>query len=138
MADKTLTGSIALTKLIYANYKSSKGADCLMIPIDANKLEKDGKGGVYLPVRILVNEQQDQHGQNGMIIKSIGTNDYKALDDGLKEKLKDHKTDEAKQLVPILGNVKDWSNTGGNATSGAASTDVHQASADGVADDLPF
>lgn len=138
MSQKTVTGSIALTKLVHAPYKSSKGADCIMIPIAANKLEIDDKGGVYLPIRVIVRDEQDKFGQNGFIAKAIGTKEYKDMSDADKETLKDNKSELAGKLTPILGNIKDWSSGGGNATSGNVSDTVHQAPAKGEPDDLPF
>lgn len=118
MSQKTLTGSIALTKLIHAKFVSKKGANCIMIPIDANFLEKDEQGGVYLPVRILVKDEVDQYGQNGFIAKSIGSKAYKAADEAQKKSWKDNE----KEITPILGSIKDFSAPTKNANTGAVSS----------------
>jgi len=138
MSNKTLTGSIALTKLIYAPYKTAQGNDCIMIPIEANKLEVDGNGGVYLPIRFIIRPEPDQNGQDGFIAKRIGTKEYKSMSEEEKNDLKDNNTDLSKKLTPIIGNVKDWTTSYNNATSGSVSSDVHQAPSNGEPDDFPF
>ena len=130
MSDKTLSGSIALTKLIHVKIKSKKGADCLMIPIEANLLETDANGGVYIPVRVITKDQQDQYGQNGFIAKSIGSKHYKAADQAQRDKWKA----DGKEITPILGSIKDFTGGGSqDASSGAAAEGTFTED-----DDLPF
>lgn len=128
MSEKKLSGSIALTKLqhVIMEKKGKSGmVRGLFIPIGANLLlEKDG--AVYMSVNLVVKDEQDQYRQNGFIAKTTESSVWKGLDEAGKEK--------AKELSPILGNIKDWSSGGsGNDTAGAA--------AEGVVaedDDLPF
>jgi len=122
MAQKSLTGSLALTKMKSAFYTTKKGARCLMIPIAENHLhEKDG--AVYLPISLIVKDEKDQYGQNGFISQSVSSEEYKALG-----------KDKVKELgLPILGNVKDWSTTSND------SAQVYEAEVmEGAEDDLPF
>lgn len=120
--EKTLTGSINLTKLVFAKMKSKKGADCLVIPIDENILDTDDKGNVYIPIRIIYKSEQDQYKQNGFIAKAVSSKVYKAADDTEKDRLK--------QFTPILGNIKDWESTANIPE--ASNVDVEES------DDLPF
>lgn len=106
MADKRLSGSIALTKLESAIITTKKGNKAILIPIDSNYLtEKDG--AVYLNVGVLVREQADQYGQNGFISQQLPSDKYKELG---KEKANEIK-------LPILGNIKDFTN-GSNDSAG--------------------
>lgn len=115
MSDKKLSGSIALTKLqhVIMEKKGKTGmVRGLFIPIDANLLlEKDG--AVYMSVNVNVKSEQDKYGQNGFISKTTDTKIWKELDDAGKE--------AAKELSPILGNIKDWEGSSANDTAGAAS-----------------
>lgn len=123
MSNRTLTGSIALTKLPQAAIikKQGKSGEIrgIFLPIEGNHLtEKDG--AVYMDIRVLVREEEDQYGQHGFVSKGVPSEVYKA-----------HKDDkEALQSIqPILGNIKDWSGVGSN-TAPAAEVDDSE--------DLPF
>ena len=123
MADKRLSGSIALTKLESAIITTKKGNKAILIPIDSNYLtEKDG--AVYLNVGVVVREQADQYGQNGFISQQLPSDKYKELG---KEKANEIK-------LPILGNIKDFTN-GSNDSAGT----THVAEPiNPEEDDLPF
>lgn len=127
MSDKKLSGSIALTKLkhVIMEKKGTSGmVKGLFIPIDANLLlEKDG--AVYMSVNVNVKAEQDKYGQNGFISKTTDTKIWKELDDASKE--------AAKELSPILGNIKDWEGSSSNDSAGAAAPGVVKEE-----DDLPF
>jgi len=127
MADRNLSGSIALTKLqhVVMEKKGKSGiVKGLFIPIDANLLtEKDG--AVYMAVNVKFKEQQDQYGQNGFISKTTDSKIWKELDEAGKE--------HAKTLSPILGNIKDFSGSSSNDSSGAVATETFSDD-----DDLPF
>ena len=136
MSKKTLSGSIALTKLKHVRMngkgKGGKVIPGIFIPIEANKLiegkpAEDGSIAVYIPIRVLYNEEQDKNGQNGFIAKSVSTDEYKAAKtDAEKEALKEYQ--------PILGNVKEFTqNSNTQDSAGAASSDVFDPD-----DDLPF
>jgi hypothetical protein len=110
MADRRLSGSLALTKLKCVRFthkgKSGKETVGLFIPIEANYLvegEKadDGSIPIYLPISLVVKDEQDQYKQNGFIAKTIDSRMWKAMTDEQKE--------ESKSATPILGSVKDWS-----------------------------
>lgn len=123
MSNRTLTGSIALTKLPQAvivdkKNKTGEMVKCVLLPIDGNSMtEKDG--AVYMDVRVVLREEQDQYGQNGFIAKSLPTEVYKANKDN-ESWINDHQ--------PILGNVKDWSQGSNSAPAQTIDED----------DDLPF
>lgn len=124
MADKRLSGSIALTKLESAIITTKKGNKAILIPIDSNYLtEKDG--AVYLNVGVVVREQADQYGQNGFISQQLPSDKYKELG---KEKANEIK-------LPILGNIKDFTN-GSNDSAGT--THVAEPINPEEDDSLPF
>lgn len=136
MSKKTLSGSIALTKLKHIRMngkgKGGKVIPGIFIPIEANKLiegkpAEDGSVAVYIPIRVLYNEEQDKNGQNGFIAKSVSTDEYKAAKtDAEKEALKEYQ--------PILGNVKEFTqNSTSQDTAGAADSGVYDPD-----DELPF
>lgn len=122
--EKQLSGSIALTKLqsVILEKKGKTGmVRGLFIPIDANGLEEKD-GAIYLPIRALIRDEQDNYGQNGFISKNSkpsGGKKYGELTDVEKE--------AHNKSNPILGNVKDWS--ANNAPAAAIVNDD---------DDLPF
>lgn len=120
-------GSIALTKLTHV-IMEKKGKTAmvkgLFIPIEANALElKDG--AVYLPVKVTVKDEPDQYGQNGFIGKTLKTG--KKWAEMTEEEKKSHQA-----LTPILGNIKDFSNSANDASGAAAPGTVAED------DDLPF
>jgi hypothetical protein len=126
-ADKDLSGSIALTKLVHV-MMDKKGKDGnlvrgIFIPIEQNLLLEKEKA-VYMSVKVKVKTEADSYGQNGFISKTTDTSIWKGLDEAGKE--------DAKKLSPILGNIKDWGGST-NDTAGAASDTVV-----GDDDDLPF
>lgn len=126
--ETSFSGSIALTKLVHVK-RQQKGkngmVDVLIIPIDANYLEVDKNGGVYIPISGILKEEQDQYGQNGFIGKRLPSDVYKSASDELKN-------DRTK--TPILGNVKVWGSGGGNGNTGQVE-ESNEVDAD---DDLPF
>lgn len=129
MAKETnFSGSIALTKLVHVK-RQQKGkngmVDVLIIPIDANYLEQDKNGGVYIPISGKLTEEEDKYGQNGFIGKRLPSDVYKAADEELKN-------DRSK--TPIIGNMKIWGSGGGNTNTGQ----VDEGSEVDADDDLPF
>lgn len=112
MAEKQLTGSIELTKLVSAiTTRKGKTGDVrgIFIPTEHNHLtEKDGR--VFMDIRMIVRDEKDKYDQNGFISKGIPKEVYQDNKDD-KEKLK--------ELQPILGNVKDWSTSGGSTSDPA-------------------
>lgn len=121
---KNYSGSLALTKLVHVKFKmkgkSGNDVEGLFIPIDANYLVKgkpdnEGNTPIYMPIRVITKSEQDQYGQNGFVSQSV-----------------DSKKGVLKKL-PILGNIKDFSG-GGNDATGAASDQTF----DEDSNDLPF
>lgn len=139
MSKKTLSGSLALTKLKHVRMngkgKGGKVVEGLFIPIEANKLivgkpAEDGSVAVYIPIRILYNSEEDKNGQNGFVAKSVSTDVYKAATtDAEKEALK--------EFQPILGNIKDFSNAGASTVKDSAGA-VEASTVFEPEDDLPF
>lgn len=131
MAKKTLSGSLALTKLIHvsmeANGKNGK-VKGLFIPIEQNHFvvgkEKEGVTPIYMPIQIVMHEERDEHGQDGFISQK-GNVKWKEATDAQKE---------AFNKLPILGNVVDWSK-GNNSDDNAGSVSEKTFE---PTDDLPF
>ncbi len=123
MSQKNYSGSIALTKLQSAIITTKKGARCILIPIEENYLtEKDG--AIYLNCGVLVREEADQYGNHGFVSQRLSSEKYKELGDVAKE-LK----------LPILGNIRNFQNSG-NDNAGVAQ--VSQEPMNPETDDLPF
>lgn len=128
MSERNLSGSIALTKLTHVMMEK-KGKTGMIkgifIPIELNALEtKDD--AVYLPIRVTAKDETDTYGQNGFISKSVKrAKKWSEMSDEEKE--------AEKVLTPILGNIKDFSLSGGNDAAGAAAPGVVTED-----DDLPF
>jgi len=126
MSQKNYSGSLALSKLKHVIQKKngvSGEIECLVIPIDANHLVRGKEGAVYMPIRVIAKDEQDQYGQNGFVSQSVDSKIYSAANDEQKEEFK---------KLPILGNIKDFSG-GGDASSGAAASETLEEN-----DDLPF
>lgn len=133
---KTLTGSVALTRLkhVIMEKKGQSGIiRGIFIPIELNALEivKYSSGGkeieeITLPLRVIYNPIQDEKTKkNGFIAKSLPRDVY-------KEKKDDKAFLDEQQR--ILGNIKDWSNSGGYTPDNGSMTD----DVVGEDDDLPF
>lgn len=125
---KNYSGSIALSKLkhVIMKKKNKKGKkiECLVIPIDENYFVRGKDGAIYMPIRIITKEEQDEYGQNGFIVQSVDSKVWKDANEKKKEKL---------NKLPIIGNIKDFTSGGSsNAASGKAGKDI------GEDDDLPF
>jgi hypothetical protein len=128
MSKKVYSGSIALTKLNHVKFKSPKGADCLLIPIDLNLFEVDDKGNVYLPISLLVLAERTEKNQDGYVFKSIGPKVFKAASDEQKAKWKEKDNPD----TTILGSFRHFESNQ-NDSSGAMAEDqvINE-------DDLPF
>ncbi|RQO79172.1 hypothetical protein DBR40_05485 [Pedobacter sp. KBW01] len=129
MSERTLSGSVALTKLTHV-IMDKKGKDgqmvkCIVIPIEANGLETKDKA-VYLGIRATVKDETDQYGQNGFISKTVKR-------DKKWSEMSDTEKEAEKALTPILGNLKDFAISGNNDAAGAAAPGVVAED-----DDLPF
>ena len=127
---RTFSGSLALSKLkhVIMKKKNKKGKKIKMIciPIDANFLIEGKEGAVYMPIRVIAKNEEDQFGQHGFISQSVDSKMWKAADDELQEKMRD---------TPILGGIKDW------GFEDKSSDDSSGSMADGEIDeddDLPF
>lgn len=133
MGQRILSGSIALTKIKHVKMtcKGKTGpVEGIFIPFVVNKLTlgkpaEDGSVPVYVPIRVIVKDEQDDKGQNGFIAKSLSTEDYKALKT-------DEEKEEAKAIQPILGSIKEFA-TQTQDSAGAASANNFEPE-----DDLPF
>ena len=134
MGKKTLSGSIALTKLVHVPFEmpsskeKGKMIKGIFIPTEPNFLkegkEKEGVKPIYVNINIIVKDETDEYGQNGFISQQ-GNIKWSECSDEQKEIFK---------KLPILGNVKDWSAGSGDDNSGAASNETFTPQSD----DLPF
>ena len=128
MSQKNYSGSLALTKLIHVRMevkgKSGKMVKGIFIPVEENYLVEGKENALYMPIRAIVKDTQDDRGQNGFISQSVDTKVYKEATDAQKETFK---------KMPILGNLKDFSE-GGNDNAGQKSDQIFTPQSD----DLPF
>lgn len=128
MSNRSLSGSIALSKLAHVVQKSKKGAKCIVIPLNLNHIDEvkleSGKTAYYLNVRVLLRSEKDQYGQDGFISHQVSTEKYKAATDTQKEAFKN---------LEILGNIKDFSGGGAETTNDAGDGKEFE-----EGDDLPF
>ncbi len=128
MSNRSLSGSIALSKLAHIVQTSKKGAKCIVIPLDLNHIDEvkleSGKTAFYLNVRVLLRDEKDQYGQDGFISHQVSTVKYKAASDEQKESYKN---------LEILGNIKDFSGGGIETTNDAGDGRNYE-----EGDDLPF
>lgn len=127
MAQRRLSGSLAITKLIHVpmevNGKSGK-VKGIFIPTDVNHLVQGKEGALYLNINAVIKDEEDQYGQHGFVSQTVDSKKYKNATDAQKEEF---------QKLPILGNLKDFSG-GGNDNTGAASEKVFTPDSN----DLPF
>lgn len=133
MSTKNYLGSIALSKLTHVimEKKGQSGmVKGIFIPLDLNKLEevetKENGKAIYLPIKLLVNDIQDNKGQNGFIAKYV-KNPKKWAE------MSDEEKDQSQKDNYILGNIKDFSSGGNSDNSGAVVNEVVTED-----DDLPF
>ena len=124
MSQKTLSGSLALTKLHCSVVTTKKGNKCLLIPIEKNFLyEKDE--AVYMAVNVIYKPDQDENKQNGFIAQKMSTEKYKELG-----------AEAAKAVnLPILGSIKYFA---GIQNDGVGATYVPGTIDPEDSDDLPF
>lgn len=106
MSQKVYAGSIALTKLQSAIITTKKGTKSILLPIE-NNFFTDKDGAVYLNVNVIVKEDADQYGQHGFISQKLDSEKYKEIG---SEKAKDI-------ALPILGNIKHFSNNNDSANA---------------------
>ena len=134
---RRLSGSLALSKLKHVlmtkkgkkdkKTGEKKDIEGIFIPIDINYLTRGKEGAIYLNLSLVVKDEEDKFGQHGFIGQNADSDTYKKL-----KKKGGKKFDEIRKL-PILGNVKDFENSGGSQdNSGAAGSKIDED------DDLPF
>jgi len=116
-----ITGKINLAALTHAKVKSKKGADCIMIPIEANKLFLAEKSGaVYLDL-VAFDMKEPKEYSTHIIKQSLSKEDRESM------------SKEDQNAMPILGNL--------NASTGdhrAANNEVAAEFNGGEDNDLPF
>jgi len=122
---KTYSGSIALTKLKHT-VRPLKGKSgtvrCLIIPIDDNYfVEKND--AIYMPVRVITKDEEDDYGQHGFIAQAVDSKAWKEASEGEREKMNE---------LPIMGNIKNFD--AGSPRSGQDDSIVTEE----LEDDLPF
>ena len=147
MSQRILNGNLALNRLINVKMKkkgkSGKEVTGLFIPIDANYLEentyetRDGKvTDINIPVRVIVKDETDSKGQDGFVTKAIGAKTFKEATSEKQEFFKDYQNEEMQKVTPILGNIKDFSNS--SAMQPKNDNSVSNEVVDADDDDLPF
>lgn len=123
-----------------SGYPENKMADKIIHGrIDVTKINKDwlykGEKGTYLDFTMFYNEEQDEYGQNGMVVQSVPSALYK------KEK-EAGVTKDKMSKGNILGNLKEWSesNNRKESTPGYRGEEEPKKGdeAQEVEEDLPF
>lgn len=116
--------------------KQEKMADKIIkVSIDVKKIKKEwlheGEKGTYLNATLLFNEEQDQYGNNGMIVQDVPKKIYEA-----EKKL----TADKKSKGPILGNGKVWASepVSNEGKPGEETGRTYTPPTEGDDDDLPF
>ena len=127
---RSFTGSLALSKLkhVIMKKKNKKGKKIKMIciPIEANFLIEGKDNAVYMPIRVIAKNEEDQYGNHGFISQSVDSKAWKAADDELQDEMR---------KTPILGNIKDWEFEKGSSNDSSGSMSDGEIDED---DDLPF
>lgn len=147
MAQRIFNGNLALNRLINVKMKkkgkNGKDVTGLFIPLDVNYLEentyetRDGKvTDINIPVRVIVKEETDSKGQDGFVAKTIGSKTFKEADEEKQKFFRDYDNEDLKKVTPILGNIKDFSGTGGSQAPPDNTANSEVVDADD--DDLPF
>ncbi len=103
--------------------KKGKKIELICFPIDANYFVRGKEGAVYMPIRAIVKNEEDDYGQHGFISQSTDSKAWKEADEEEQEKMR---------ALPILGGLKDFSfDSSSNDSSGSAGEMDED-------DDLPF
>lgn len=126
---RTLSGSLALSKMehviITKKNKKGKKIELICFPIDKNYFVRGKEGAIYMPVRAIVKDEEDDYGQHGFISQSVDSKVWKDADE--------EEQAEMNQL-PILGGLKDFAFEKGSSSNDAGGS---KGKID-ENDDLPF
>jgi hypothetical protein len=117
-----ITGKINLLQLkaVVQSKKAQSGIiECLVIPIEANKLYKSDKG-VYLDLIAFEYENKKADSKDTHLVKQF-----------FNKKELEAMTEDEKKALPILGNLQVW-------TEGGESAPASSPAAIAEDDDLPF
>lgn len=131
--NRFLAGSIALTKLkhhmLTLKGKDDKPVKGIFIPVDPNHnhLVKGKEDAWYLDVRVMVRDEADQYEQHGFISQSVPSKIYKDATEAQKEEFK---------KMPIIGNLKDFSDTRDDTTGNMGNATLNEIPEENG--DLPF
>ncbi len=126
---RTLNGSIAISKLKHdvINVKyGDKKIPGIFLPIDQNYMVSGKTGAFYIPIRVILYDQENKHGQHGMIAQSVDSKVYKEASDEEKENFRS---------LPIIANLKDFTDFNNDA---AGKIEMGEANPEDQSDDLPF
>lgn len=61
---KIINASIDFSKMKSAKFKTKKGTDCILIPIDQDGITTDKNGNHYLAIDIAIKDEKNQWGQD--------------------------------------------------------------------------
>jgi hypothetical protein len=82
-----------------------------------------------VPIKVVVKDETDEHGQNGFIVQQVDSKLYK-------------KADEEQRAVynklPFLGNIKEWEASENDGNVGSMNLTDAPEIVGGDGDDLPF
>lgn len=115
-----ITGKINLAALEHTVRKLESGEEVIILPIGRNKLFKSDKGNVYLDL-IAFDLKNPEKDRTHMVKQSVPKADLEKMND------------EEKASIPILGNLRVWS----DSPNESAPNTVEDQPGEGL-DDLPF
>jgi hypothetical protein len=131
---RKLLGSINLTKLrhkmiTYKSPKNGSNVTGIFIPVnefDVNDLVKGEGDTWYLPIQVIVRDEEDRFGQHGFISQRVESEKYKKA---TKEQQEEY------NKKPILGNIKEFKKAENEGKMGHDQPSEYFEESD---DDLPF
>lgn len=110
-----------LKNAVVIKHGKNKDVECLLIPIEQNKLYKNDKGVVSIDLIGFEFNNTKDNSKDTHLVKQSFSKEY-------LEKL----TDDEKNALPILGNHVDWDKSGGSQSNDQGAPMVDDES------DLPF
>ncbi len=126
---RKLGGSIAISKLKHdvINVKyGNKKVPGIFLPIKQNHMVAGKSGAFYIPVRVIIYNEENEYGQHGMIAQSVDSKIYTEATDKQKEEFKS---------LPIIANLKDFTSFSNDASG---KIEAGEPEVEDQGDDLPF
>jgi len=114
-------GKINLASLTHVIQTAKSGQECIVIPVDTNKLFKSEKGNIYLDI-IAFDVKNPAEGQK----------DTHIVKQSLQKEVREKMSEEELNAMPILGNLNANIKSGGEQEPQVAGPSLKEG------EDLPF